>query len=429
MAQQTPRAILACKWSDMPKEAKSITFLEQMFTKSGRGTQNMVDFFDDNSHGNVDTGDSKVFGWLTLPKKWSDYKRSGANPQGRQDLINWAKQAATIAGINLNAFFNVVVCMNATSTQGTDLFGGGSGVVCDTNVLQASVIGQEMGHGYGLDHSRQDGSTTDYMDRWDVMSTWDGCFMEPHRDYVLIGPGLNAANMAGRGWLDESRVWNSGSASFNTTIQLRPLHRRDLPGFLAARLGDYFVEFRDKDRWDAAIPRSAVLIHRFEDNHSYIMSSHDGQQDLVAGNIFGDDPGSNKFRIFGSVTTLEVIEINDPGQFATIRLEHTVRSIPQVGPGILFGGVASDGGGWIFIGGKLIPIPPRSPLVPVLEQIAVYESASAVQAPVVREDVRREALSSILTTMERQLSSIRTFTQPAPLQKLEGQTSSKNKRR
>ena len=94
MAKQTPWAILACKWTDMPKEAKTIAFLEQMFTKSGRGSQNMVDFFDDNSHGSVDTGESKVFGWLTLPKKWSDYKGSGANPQGRQDLMTWARQAA-----------------------------------------------------------------------------------------------------------------------------------------------------------------------------------------------------------------------------------------------------------------------------------------------------------------------------------------------
>src|SRR5258705_13063443 len=102
------------------KEAKTIAFLEQMFTKSGRGTQNMVDFFDDNSHGSVDTGESKVFGWLTLPKKWSDYKGSGANPQGRQDLMTWARQAAATAGIDLTPFFNLVICMNASSTQGTD---------------------------------------------------------------------------------------------------------------------------------------------------------------------------------------------------------------------------------------------------------------------------------------------------------------------
>jgi hypothetical protein len=158
------------------------------------------------------------------------------------------------------------------------------------------------------------------------------------------------------------------------------------------------------------------------------MAANDGQQYLVAGSIFGDNPGNNKFRLFGSVTTLEVTEINDPNQFATIRLEHTERSIPEVGPGILFGGVASDGGGWIFIGGKLIPIPPRSPLIRVLEQIAIYESTSAMQVTQVRDVVRREALSSILSVAEEQLSSIQTFTQPAPLQKIESKTAN-NKRR
>jgi hypothetical protein len=428
MAQQSPWAILLCKWSDMPKEAKKLSFFEQMFTKAGTGTSNMVDFFDDMSHGKIDTGDSQVFGWLTLSQKWSDYKGSGANPQGRQDLVDWAKQAAAKAGIQLGPFANrIVICMNASATQGTDLFGGGAGVVCDTNVLEASVIGQEMGHAYGLDHSRLDGSMADYMDRWDVMSTWDSCFMQPNKDYVRIGPGMNAANMAGRSWLDESRVWNSGSKSFNTTIQLRPLHRRDLSGYLAARLGDYLVEFRLKARWDAAIPRSAVLVHRFEDNHSYLMAANDGQQDLVAGSIFGDDPGSNTLNIFARVTTLEVVEINEAGQFATIRLEHRAREVESVGPGILFGGVAAGGDGLVFIGGKFVRVPPRSPLIRVLQQVAVYESLSDVESSHAQETLKREALSSIIGIAQQQLQTIKIFRQPAPVAELKQSSAGKQR--
>jgi len=84
MARQTPWAILLCKWNDMPNEAKPKSFFEELFTASGRGSRNIADFFDDVSHGSVDVGGSQVFGWLTLPKKWSDYKGSGVNPQGRQ---------------------------------------------------------------------------------------------------------------------------------------------------------------------------------------------------------------------------------------------------------------------------------------------------------------------------------------------------------
>lgn len=410
--QHTPWAILLCRWNDdNAPEARPRNFFERLFTEEGRGTRNIVDFFDEASHGHIDVGGSEVFGWIRLPQNRSDYKGSGANQQGRQDLINWAKQAVA-NGVDLSQFFNVVVCMNATPTMGTDLFGGGGGVVCDTNVLELSVLGQEMGHGYGLEHSRQNGSTADYRDPWDIMSTWDSCYMQPHSNYGRIGPGLNAANMAGRGWLDESRVWSSGSTSFNTTIQLRPLSRRDLPGYLAARLGDYIVEFRNKDRWDEAIPRSAVLVHRFEDNHSYLMSANNGHQDLVGGSVFGDP-----------VTRLDVVEINESDQFATIRLEHHALSVPSVGPGILFGGIAEGGDGLVFVGGKIIRIPPRSPLIRVLEQAAAYEGSSAIASAEVRDAVRREALSTIVTIAQQRLQTIQTFTQPAPLQQVDKSTS------
>ena len=66
------------------------------------------------------------------------------------------------------------------------------------------------------------------------------------------------------GWLDVTRLYTTGSTS--ATFRLRPLHRRDLPGYLAAKvqfgLETLYVEFRTDDRWDAAIPRPCVLLHR-----------------------------------------------------------------------------------------------------------------------------------------------------------------------
>jgi hypothetical protein len=177
----------------------------------------------------------------------------------------------------------------------TDLFGfiDGTGVGCDNLSMDPARLG-EMGHVYGLDHSRADtviacgnDSEMDYKDFWDVMSTAGCAHSAQHPRYGFIGPGLNAANMASRGWLDESRVWQTSDNSFDRPVTLRPLHRRDLPGYLAARLGKYLVEFRSKESWDAEITRAAVLIHRFEDNHSYIVSANNGDQDLVAGSVFG----------------------------------------------------------------------------------------------------------------------------------------------
>src|SRR5207245_10596279 len=92
--------------------------------------------------------------------------------------------------------------------------------------VQPARVGQEMGHGYGLVHSRVDGSTADYQDPWDTMSTWNSCYSAVDPNYGLIGPGLNAANMRNMGWLDESRVWKPSSAAFAEQIELRPLHMR-----------------------------------------------------------------------------------------------------------------------------------------------------------------------------------------------------------
>ncbi len=412
-------AVLLCKFNDDSTEPFTKDYYNDLFTASGIGSQNMVDFFRDVSHGNLDLSDTRVFGWYTLNKKRSEYGLTGAEMlANRGNLLNWARQAAAANGDDLSQFASVVVCMNVQ----TDLFGGGDGVVCDLNSMQPRFLGQEMGHFYGLDHSRAetiqpcgDDSDVDYKDFWDAMSTAGCAFSAPHPKYSLIGPGLNAANMASRGWLDESRVWKTSNRSFDTVVQLRPLHRRDLPGYLAARIGEYLVEFRSKEKWDAAIPRPAVLIHRFEDNHSYIVSANNGDQDLVAGSVFGTaDTENSLLSIFTGTTKVEVVEINANEQFAKIRLVHRPAfEEPSLG-GILFGGVDRGGSGHIFVGGKFIPIPPHSPFVQVLNQIAAYESSEAIASVQIRNAVRRETLSAIASHVENQMQTLQTFRQPAP---------------
>jgi hypothetical protein len=101
-----------------------------------------------------------------------------------------------------------------------------------------------------------------------------------------MGPGLNTWNMRGRAWLDESRVYTNAVASFDVVVELRPLHRRDLPGFLAAQVGNYLVEFRVQHDWDAGIPRACILVHSFFNNQFYLMYSYSGSRDIVEGDKF-----------------------------------------------------------------------------------------------------------------------------------------------
>lgn len=415
-------AILLCKFNDNDSEPFPRNYYEDLFTKSGNGTQNMVDFFRDMTHEKLDLGDSQIFGWYTLNKSSADYGTTGLEKlKNRANLVNWARQAAAAQGDSLTPFVSVVVCMNVP----TDLFGGGIGVVCDLDSMKPSLLGQEMGHFYGLSHSRADplepcgtDSDPDYKDFWDVMSTSGCAHMASHQRYSAIGPGLNAANMSGRGWLDESRVWSTGDRSFQTTLKLRPLHRHDLPGYLAARFGEYLVEFRLKTNWDAGIPRSAVLIHRFEDNRSYILEAHSGSQDLVAGDVYGsaDDEGAFA-KVFNGLSRIEVVDINEEEQFATIRLiKQQGFEEPSLG-GILFGGVTRGGGGHIFVPGRgFVPIPPHSPFVQVLNHIATYASSEAITATHLRDAVRLEALTAMAEVIQNEIDELQGFETPPPPQ-------------
>lgn len=418
----TPWAVLLCKFNDDDSEPFQKSFYDDLFTASGVGSMNMVDFFRDVSNGMLDLGGTQVFGWFTFNKepfnkKRSDYKGSGGNQAGRDELVSWARQAAAAKGHDLSNFFGVVVCMNVP----TEYFGGGRRAVFDSTSMRPSVIGQEMGHGYGLDHSRIDGSTADYQDRWDVMSTECGylgnqcAFMASHPRYTSIGPSLNAANMDSRGWLDKSRVWDPDVFEFNAIVKLRPLVRYDLPGYLAARAGKYLVEFRVKEGWDAAIPEPAILVHRFEDNHSYIMPDTSGRQDLIKRSIFeAGDPRITP----QSWTKVEVIDINANDHVATIRLSGSGARVPHVpialGPEILLGGITKDGGGVLIFGGQVFHIPPRSPVLRIVEQVASIQASDFIADATSRDAVRLEALKTIASQVESQMASMRAYRQPAP---------------
>lgn len=401
LAEASPWAVLVVRFRDDPAPATSMATYENMFTSAGAGTMNMVDYFYEMSHGHLNVSGSQVFGPYTLDRPRADYV-GNVYPQpkdklNRNGVLDLARATATAAGVDLSEFAGVVVC----GTPTLDLCGwvGGFAALCDDSSLQPSLLGQEMGHGYGLDHSRRHGSEDDYLDAWDTMST-AGAYMASHATYGAVGPGLNAWNMRLRGWLRESRVHVIASIqSANETVVLRPLHARELSGTLALAVGQYLVEFRLRERWDAAIPRSCVLIHRAADNRSYLIQGQSGNADLVAGDRFevgrADLP-------FGEHVLVEVLSIDEASKTATIHVVHrpnTVPDVPRLDPGQLFGGITVDGGGFIVIGGKVIPVPPRGPVhelvVSVGRLLDATEESHRLGQPVIRSRALQQVVRSV----------------------------------
>jgi hypothetical protein len=103
--------------------------------------------------------------------------------------------------------------------------------------------------------------------------------------------------------------------------------------------------------------------------------SHGHSNKTFIGDYFGLDADEENFHVLWTNTKDGVQEL----YYNAVRTHKY--DPPRYLDGIfaeIFGGVASDGGGWIIVGGKLIKIPPREPLLDVLHAIAAYDSVQNI---------------------------------------------------
>jgi hypothetical protein len=388
LAAQGPWAILLCRFSEPADEPQPVRFYEERFTPLGRGTQNLSDYFLDASGGVEDSTGTRVFGWLPLERKRSDYVGSGVNPAGRRDLVRWARDAAIRGGVDLRTFR----CIGVITNTAADLTGDDGFCIADGAGVDMTAIAHEMGHGMGLDHSRIEGSQADYRDPWDIMSAFS-VLRTPHPRFGTMGPAMNAINAEFLGWLDGARV-----AQGTGTFDLRPLHRWDLPGFLAARAGSVLVEFRTPDRWDAGIGTPVVLVHESDGTRSRLLLSTAGRPGLSVGDVFERGHPADPFQSWYRIE-VEGVDVGAPAARVRVDVREAFR-VPDVGLGGLLGGLGQDGGGWVIVNGKIIRIPPRSPLLELLEPIIALEASTALREPSARRAAQRAALDTLRDALQ-----------------------------
>lgn len=369
-------AVLLCKFSDTNTiEPYAPEFYGNLI--ANRGTGGLNDYWIAASQKAINLDGSQVFGWRTIQQKKADFL--SAHP-ARWDKITGA--IAAFPEVDTSKYEGVIAMYNVDVGDGGN---AGNGVLASPTGMSVTFLGHETGHVFGLQHSFDQSTRKDadwsapgeYFDMYDIMSamnvydTYDPQFQQR-------GPLLCAANLDRMGWLDPSRVWTAGTqSSWSDSFDLVSMSHPEIPGFIAAQVGPYYVEFRTQELWDAAIPRPGVLIHVMSDPNAVIIASDLSNyvDDWQPGQTFG--PSDLQLAVSGGIQ-IRVISFDLHAKKARINARIGARRpVPSLGPAQLLGGVAVDGGGWLILNGRIVPIPPRSPVMSLAEAIASYVTAEA----------------------------------------------------
>jgi len=293
-------AVLLCRFSDTNNNTEPPRqFFEDLFLN--RNTGGLNDYWHDVSHGAINLDGSEIFGWQTLNISVADFIRT---VPGRDGKVAYAVNAF---GLNIGDYAAVVGIFNAV------IGGGGShgwAVLAQAGDLNLTFLAHETGHAFGLDHSYDRSGRViiedqthpgEYYDRNDIMSAMNVDSGEDAR-FGRRGPILNAPNMERMGWLDPTRVWHrpSGKSGY-FRVELVSLGHPEIPGYLVAKVGSLYVEFRTQDGWDDGIFMSCIEIRKMQNANSYLYLSNPStfRTDWLPGSMFG--PDDTKWEIMGGV--------------------------------------------------------------------------------------------------------------------------------
>ena len=265
-------AVLLCRFKDSnDQDVHDPDYYKEMFVN--RGTGGLNDYWADASLGNIDLDGSDIFGWKTLDQDRADFI---ATHTSRWDKIQGAIDAFSVDTTN---YAGIVAIF---SEDVGDSSNSGIGVLAGPGDVNITFMAHETGHVMGLEHSfdqsdrkAQEWSMPgEYYDRYDIMSAMNVDSYDSDR-FGASGPLLNVANLDRMGWLPASRVWTppTSNSSQTDSFDLVSLSYPEIPGFLAARVGSVYLEFRTQDRWDAGVTYNAVLLHELADPNSVVLAS------------------------------------------------------------------------------------------------------------------------------------------------------------
>lgn len=304
-------AIVLCHASDAPPGPNSRERWVEFFTVTNADPGGAFAYWHDILFGIADLTGSQVLGWFDLGHTSGELKNAR-----RDQAFSWGLQA-TAGLVDLTAFAHKIIVVNAPTADHGKLAGvpGVLFAYWDSRPLEPTFMFHEMGHEMGLDHSFGENPTPcaggdsrpgAYCDSWDLMSAMN-VFSYQDAQNRRSGPGLNASNLQRLGVVDRTRIWSPPAGWFIWDITLAAINRPDVDGYLMVTfpgpsrnltqgdLSTYYIEFRQRTKWDRGLPTDAVLIHevRGSDGLSRLLTNWNGGQ-LEVGQPFSPPGGGGR---------------------------------------------------------------------------------------------------------------------------------------
>ena len=279
IAGTTRWVTVACKFSDVPDEQKTVEFFRGQY---GTAPGQLGHYWPEVSYGKITLAGSDAYGWFTLPQPRSYYITGEGD--GDADLDKLFEDCAAVADPTVD--FTGVQGINMMFNDDLDGYAWGGGACgplegvanrCIRNTWNPpwafnnlAPLAHEMGHGYGLPHSdNSDGDDDPYDNPWDVMSDgWRNAV--GNATYGTLPKHINIYQRDRLGWVDAARKQAVSPSGPRVTVALDAasvagsLNKQMLTFTLPQETGVlYTLESRKRTgSYEANLAGNAVILHR-----------------------------------------------------------------------------------------------------------------------------------------------------------------------